>query len=375
MTPLDDDQLARLLKGAASSIEAPPGAVGRILDAAQGASTDMDHDADGSVLRGLGQHRSVVSMRVAASIVVLAVVGLSIASFARPTPSPTTTPGRVATATGSSPLGLGVVDARASWVTSAGALSGASPSEKGLSQQGAISTKLGVVEPTAETTQTRVVATGTISLTVQPDHVRHALSALTALAAKDLGYVASSNAHTSTGHGTSSATIVLRVPESRFQALVAQVQHVGTATSVVTSSSDVTGEYVDFSSRITALEDSRAQYLTIMARASSISDILAIQAQINNIQSQIEQLQGQRNLLANQAAYATLSVSIDQGPNRALVPESGLRRSVHDSIAGFVAGVEWLVRAVGPALFALLCLVGLLLVGRLSWRAARRRMI
>jgi len=36
-------------------------------------------------------------------------------------------------------------------------------------------------------------------------------------------------------------------------------------------------------------------------------------------------------------------------------------------------GAEGLIRAAGPALFALLCLVALVFGGRLSWRRLQRR--
>ena len=174
---------------------------------------------------------------------------------------------------------------------------------------------------------------------------------------------------------SSTATIVLRVPEHRFDALVAVVQHYGTPTSVVTNSSDVTGQYVDYQSRIAALEASRTQYLAILAKAGSISSILAVQSQIDNLQTQIDELEGQRNVLVNEAAYSMLTVNLNPGQGPASASPSGLSTAWHDSIGGFVTGFESLVRAAGPALFAVLCLAVLFLLGRFGWRAARRRML
>ena len=58
------------------------------------------------------------------------------------------------------------------------------------------------------------------------------------------------------------------------------------------------GQYVDLQSRITALQDSRQQYLTILAKATTVGDVLAVQEQLDGIQSQIEQLQGQLQVLS-----------------------------------------------------------------------------
>ena len=53
-------------------------------------------------------------------------------------------------------------------------------------------------------------------------------------------------------------------------------------------------------------------------------------------------------------------------------PESGLVRAWHDSVGGFVAGVEGVVRVAGPVLFALLCLAIVLVGGRALWRRYQR---
>jgi hypothetical protein len=54
-------------------------------------------------------------------------------------------------------------------------------------------------------------------------------------------------------------------------------------------------------------------------------------------------------------------------------PRTGVDKAWHDSLHGFVAGVEWLIRIAGPLLFALLLLAALLVLGRWSWRATGRR--
>ncbi len=47
-------------------------------------------------------------------------------------------------------------------------------------------------------------------------------------------------------------------------------------------------------------------------------------------------------------------------------------RAWHDSIGGFVTGVEGLIRLAGPVLFALLCLGVLWVGGRVLWRRYQR---
>ena len=77
-----------------------------------------------------------------------------------------------------------------------------------------------------------------------------------------------------------------------------------------------------------------------------------MQEQLDGIQSQIEQLQGQLQLLTSETSYSTLTVTVSEGtpaPPPGPLPESGLVRAWHDSIGGFVAGVEGVIRLAGPA--------------------------
>jgi len=133
---------------------------------------------------------------------------------------------------------------------------------------------------------------------------------------------------------------------------------------------------VDLQARITALQDSRQQYLTIMAKASSVGDVLAVQAQLDNLQSQIEQLQGQLGVLASETDYSTLVVSVGEAGrhhHRTPAPAvSGIAKAWHESQHGFAVGVDGIIRLAGPALFALLCLGALVLGGRFSWRRLQR---
>jgi hypothetical protein len=227
------------------------------------------------------------------------------------------------------------------------------------------------------TTQ-RIESTGTIAITVTKNHVESALNKLTALAEHDHGYVESSQAATGARVPRlfTTAYIVLEVPQASFHHLVSQVQRVGHTTSLSTNSNNVTSEYVNYQARISALKVSLNQYLAIMTRATTISAILAVQAQINQIQSQIEQEQGQLNVLNHQTTYASLTVHVATPNHRASsTHRSGLSKAFHDSVSGFVTGFEWLIRLAGPVLFALIALSVLSLAVRYAWRGVRRRRI
>jgi hypothetical protein len=226
----------------------------------------------------------------------------------------------------------------------------------------------------------KVESNGSINLTIGDGKLQSVLAKLTDLAVGAGGFVANTQAQVGAGGSVtpSSGTIVLRVPEPSFATIVSQVQQTGHATSVTTTSTDVTGQYVDLQARITALQASRQQYLTIMAQATSIGDILAVQSQLDTLQSQIEQLQGQLSVLNDETTYGTLTVSLVEAGQRPIPPvpaRTGLDKAWHDGIGGFVSGFEWLLRIAGTTLFVLLCLAALVVLGRWAWRATRRQML
>ncbi len=225
----------------------------------------------------------------------------------------------------------------------------------------------------------KIEQTGSLSITVGKGDLGRSMAALDSIADGAGGFVANSQSQSGTATGgTPTGTITVQVPVGSFATVLGQAQKLGTTTSLTTKATDVTGQYVDLQSRITALQDSRQQYLTIMAKATTVGDVLAVQAQLDTIQSQIEQLQGQLQVLSSETAYSSLTTTFTERgapvpvhPNP--VPVSGLVQAWHDSIGGFVAGIEGVIRIAGPLLFALLCLGVVGLGGRALWRRIQRR--
>jgi Domain of unknown function (DUF4349) len=392
----DEEELRRTLREASDGIEPSDGAQQRILDAALARHVDADdiddadEDDDGGVekieaapLRR--SRRRFVPLTAAAAVLVITAVVLSVATLgstwhggpsggsASPIVTPTTDLS-VNGATWSSsspptaPLQSSPAQGLSFYAAATARHANAGVSDASARQSTSPAGATGVLSP-------KVVAVGTVAMRVASSHLQTVLSQLTVLVIHDGGYVASSKVVAGSPGESSTATVVLRVPEHHFDSLVSVVQHYGTPTSVVTNSTDVTGQYVDYQAHIAALEASRTQYLAILAKAGSISSILEVQQQINVLQTQIDELEGQRNVLVNEAAYSMLTVNLNPGQGPAGASPSGLSTAWHDSIGGFVTGFESVVRAAGPALFGVLCLLVLFVLGRLSWRAARRRMI
>jgi hypothetical protein len=372
MTTFDEEMMKRALREAADDFAVSDGAVDRILDEARDSSTADDSPRLRAFIQRNGRGRTAM-LAAAACVVLLGVAAPLFNAERRHQPEtrfdaipkftvPEAPSRSVATGTGFTSTVTGQA------ATTGTPLSGTTVDGKALQQSNTSSLDGSL----------RVEEVGKIDLTVDGAHFQSTLTQLTDIATTDGGFVASTQSHigTKATHSYSSGSIVLQVPERHFTMLVDQVRHAGDATSVVTSATDVTGQYVDLQARISALQVSRTQYLKIMSRTNSIGGILSVQNQLNSIQSQIEQRQAQLNLLNSETTYATLTVSLNAAGQVILPPahtRTGVNKAWHDSLHGFAAGVEWLIRIAGPLLFALLLLAVLTVFGRWTWRATDRR--
>ncbi|HEY1651172.1 MAG TPA: DUF4349 domain-containing protein [Acidimicrobiales bacterium] len=411
MTMLDDDRLSALFGRAAEAFEVPATGPDAILAraeaparaAADGEAPDRDEKAGGvpdtedelaPFAPGRGRRLAAMAGRhrvlsAAACLVVALVLAGAIAAAVRAPSTPTVTSGLKAARLPATHAGSAVPlttttlpgaaaqgpafgsSTNASAGTSAGGATGGAPS--GSATTNAPNTP---ALPSGSVGQpAKIEQTGTLGLTVGRGAVVRTMSRLNGLAGDYGGFVANSQTQSASGGNAASGTITLQVPVDNFTTVLKQAQRYGKTANVSTKASDVTSQYVDLQARLTALEASRQQYLTILAKATSIGDILSVQEQLDSIQSQIEQLQGQLQVLTSETSYSTLNVTVDASvspPRPGPFPESGLVQAWHDSVGGFTAGVEGVIRLAGPFLFALLCLAIVAVGGRVLWRRFQR---
>ncbi|HEY1988589.1 MAG TPA: DUF4349 domain-containing protein [Acidimicrobiales bacterium] len=374
---IDEGVLAEALRNAAEDIDVPEGATERVLAAAQTPRPTTPSSRLGSLVPRSGRGRMVL----VAAVVVLVAGGITLPLLATTSSPPKTIaagPAHALTVPSTTVPNPGSTGLAGPGI--AGSAAPQPPSANGATGGAAPSTAVPPL-PTGSVGQSaKVEAKGSVSLTIGDGKLSSAMTKLTTLVAGFGGFVASSQSQLGPGDESnpSSGTIALQVPESSFASLLAQVQKVGHATSVTTTSTDVTGQVVDLQARIDALQASRQQYLSILAKATTIGDILAVQSQLDSLQTQIEQLQGQLDVLNGETTYGTLTVSLAEAgrtPAPPPQPSSGLGKAWHDGVHGFVTGFDWLVRIAGPTLFVLLCLAVLAVLGRFGWRAVRRRML
>jgi hypothetical protein len=227
----------------------------------------------------------------------------------------------------------------------------------------------GLVDPQAVTGTdlSKIVRDGSISLEIPDKTFGQSEIAVTKVARDAHGFVLSSSTQSER-----SGTFTLRVPARHFDAAMAALRPIGTVESSQQTGKDVTAQYVDLTARLRILSGRRAVILKLMSRATSIGETLDLQNQFDNVQLQIEQIQGNLNVLRNQVAESMITVDLhekDSPKPASAVTAPSLAKSLHLAWQGFL-------RVIGGVVVGLGYMLPVAVVGLAIWfatRAMRRR--
>ena len=115
-----------------------------------------------------------------------------------------------------------------------------------------------------------------------------------------------------TGKGENrSALITVRVPSDRFDEALRQLKLLdGEVLTSNVDAKDVTDQFTDLQARLVAKQAEEQRYLQLFPQAKTVDETLKIDAALGNVRVQIEQLQGQINLIKNRTEFSTITMSI-----------------------------------------------------------------
>ena len=115
-----------------------------------------------------------------------------------------------------------------------------------------------------------------------------------------------------TGQGENrSALITVRVPSDRFDEALRQLKLLdGEVITSNVDAKDVTDQFTDLQARLVAKQAEEQRYLQLFSQAKTVDETLKINAALGNVRTQIEQLQGQINLIKNRTEFSTITLSI-----------------------------------------------------------------
>ena len=222
------------------------------------------------------------------------------------------------------------------------------------------------VADSASAAPAMLVRTGQASIEV--DSLEPAIAAVRALAQRMGGYVA----NTSLAAGREqvrAATLQLKVPSARFDALVGGLAPLGRVEMVNVNAEDVGEEYVDVAARVANARRLEARLLTLLERsAARLSDVLAVERELARVREEIERAEGRLRFLRTRVALSTLDVTVHEAaPILAGAPSRNpLLEALRQAWRNFVGVLAFGIASLGV-------LIPLGVIAYVVWRVVRAR--
>lgn len=121
------------------------------------------------------------------------------------------------------------------------------------------------------------------------------------------GFLVDSNL--SKPEGAASGSITVRVPEAkRAEALEVFKKDAVKVVSESIHGTDVTDQYVDLEAQLTILNKTKAKFEEILDKAYNVSDLMNVQQQLINLQSQIDSVKGQQKYYEQSAKLSKVTI-------------------------------------------------------------------
>ena len=132
---------------------------------------------------------------------------------------------------------------------------------------------------------------------------------VTQLAADQGGYLVSSRAWME--NGFKSAELKMGVPSAHFEDTLNLLRHFAIQVlNEETSGTDVSADYADLESRLVNLEATAARVRAFLDKAKNVEESLKINAQLSDLEGQIEQVKGQMKFYEGRSAFSTITVLV-----------------------------------------------------------------
>jgi hypothetical protein len=220
----------------------------------------------------------------------------------------------------------------------------------------------------------QVIRQAQLAISVKSGSFDSSLSAVRSLVEAEQGYVSGTDAQANpvSNDAIRTGVITFMVPATKFDATIDALAGLGKVQNEHISGQDVSAQYVDLQARLANEEAQRNAMLALLAKAQTVSDIIAVQNQLGQITGQIEELKGQIQYIDHNVAFSTITVQLTEaGAPVATTTSSdswGFATALSDAAHNFVTTINYLVTGVG-AIGPVLILLGL---GYLVWRRAGR---
>ncbi len=219
--------------------------------------------------------------------------------------------------------------------------------------------------------QKSVIKTGSIAL--RSDDVAQTKFDVQTIIDEHGGEISEEKTETGDDGRVTRSRLVFRVPVAEFDDTLEALGKAAELQSSGSNSEDVTTQVIDTEVRIRAQEKSIERIEVLYARAQSIRDIMAIEAQLNRRQADLDSLKQQQAWLQSQTSMSTITVNLQLTPEKKATTKD---KDESGFLAGLSAGWHGLKRVTSGAATALGALlpfaVVILVLALPAWFVTRR---
>ncbi len=182
------------------------------------------------------------------------------------------------------------------------------------------------------------------------------------------GYIEKSDANMGGYYDSNrNSTYVLRIPADKLDAFMVSAEENGKITSKTEMQQNVTLEYVDIESRISAYKTEKATLTNLLEKAASLENVLAIQERLSEVNYQIENFTAQLRVLENRVSYSTVTLHISEVErvseseptlwqrikNEFLDNIDNLKESIEDFAVAIIGGIPVIIPTVAFIIVAI----------------------
>lgn len=140
------------------------------------------------------------------------------------------------------------------------------------------------------------------------------------------------------------AGYTVRIPSAHFDEFFYEITGSCTVINQTVSSEDVTERYSDLETQLKTAEKKYERLLVLMEKAETLTDLYSIEAEIANVEYEIDSLKGTLNGLDSRIAYSTIYISLEETTTVTAVPEevsfgasfiAALKNGTNRAVEGF----------------------------------------
>lgn len=169
------------------------------------------------------------------------------------------------------------------------------------------------------------------------------------------------------------ATLTLHIPSDRFDPALDELSKLGEVVARRQTAKDVTEEVVDLDSRIATQRASLDRVRALLAKATTVDEIVRIESEVTTREADLESLLQRRQALAGQVAMSTVTITVSQKDAPAVVQEEsrGFVTGVTDGWGAFLDAGTGTLQVIG-AMLPFLLVLAVPAVFLIRWLRRRR---